>query len=51
MSGGSNTWTRAQLHTMEALIVSTPAMSGEGNINVMVKSVISGVSVLVTIAF
>ena len=31
MSGGSNTWTRAQLHTMEALIVTTPAMSGNGN--------------------
>ena len=28
---GSNTWTRAQLHTMEALIVTTPAMSGNGS--------------------
>ena len=28
MSGGSNTWTRAQLQTMAALIVTTPAMSG-----------------------
>ena len=51
MSGGSKQWTRAPLHTMEALIVSTPAMSGEGNINLMVNSVISGVSFIVTIAF
>ena len=35
MSGGSKQWTRAPLHTMEALIVSTPAMSGEGNINLI----------------
>ena len=51
MSGGSKQWTRAPLRTMEALVVSTPAMSGEGNINLMVNSVISGVSFIVTIAF
>ena len=28
MTGGSNSWTRAPLHAMEALIVTTPAMSG-----------------------
>ena len=28
---GGETWTRAQLHTMEALIVTTPAMSGNGS--------------------
>ena len=31
ISGGSNSWTRAPLHTMEALIVTTPAMSGNGS--------------------
>jgi len=34
ISGGSNSWTRAPLHTMEALIVTTPAMSGEQSVAV-----------------
>ena len=37
--------------TNSLTVVSTPAMSGEGNMNVMVNSVISGVSFIVTIAF